>query len=119
MTSLGAFKKAFRQRLLDIHWQQWTTLGVASQLGLERNAAIDLEALMLSTLSLGKADKRLLTTATEWAMKNRHWVNLSRIKRIAQHYIVITKPLNTTLVTPEVFSLFLQYLKPVLKPRPV
>ncbi len=116
MTSREAFKKEFRERLLEIHWQQWTTLGIASRIGYKRNAAIDLEALLLSTLTLGRADKRLLTVAIEWTMKNRQWVNLSRINRIARHYIGINKPLNTALVTPEVFLLFLQYLKPALKP---
>jgi hypothetical protein len=115
MTSLKVFKKEFLERLLDIHWQQWTTLGVSSHLEQESNTTIDLEALMLSTLHAGKTDKRLLTVAMEWTSENRQWVNLSRINRIARHYITAKKPLNAALVTPEVHSLFLRYLTPNLK----
>ena len=105
MTSLEAFRKEFREKLLDIHWQQWTTLGIASQLGHERNTAIDLEALMLSTLNLGRTDKTLLTVAMEWTMKNRQWVNLSRINRIARQYMIMRKPPDRVLVTRTEFSL--------------
>jgi hypothetical protein len=115
MRSLGTFKREFRARLLDIHWRQWTTLGVASRLERGKNFTIDLEALAVSTLNLGMADKRLLAAATDWMAKNRQWLNLSRFNRIARCYCETEKTLNRVLVTREVVSLYLQFLKPASK----
>ena len=117
MASLETFKKEFRERLLTIHWRQWTALGISSGLEQEKNVAIDLEALMLSTMHLGIEDKRLLTVAMEWLIKNREWVNLSRVNRIARHYLATEKQLNRGLIAHEAFSLFQRYLKSPADPN--
>jgi hypothetical protein len=115
MISLETFKKEYRARLLDLHWSQWATLGVASRLEREKNAVIDLEALMISTLRLGLADKRLLTTAVDWMSQNRQWLNLSRFNRIARYYSKAERQLAPAIAIGDVVSLYLQYLKPATK----
>ncbi|RKY82730.1 hypothetical protein DRQ11_14060, partial [candidate division KSB1 bacterium] len=87
--SLKEFKERFSEGLLEIHWKQWSALGVASHVEPERNWLIDLEALVLSTLVLGLKDARLLNASIEWLIKNGGWLSLQRIKRIAK---VFTRP---------------------------
>ena len=87
--SLKEFKERFSEGLLEIHWKQWSALGVASHVEPERNWLIDLEALVLSTLVLGLKDARLLNASIEWLIKNGEWLSLQRVKRIAK---VFTRP---------------------------
>lgn len=82
--SLKEFKERFYNALLDIHWKHWTALGVVSHVKPERKWIIDLEPLIVSTLTIGLKDKRLLSSSIEWLIKNGEWINLSRLKRIAK-----------------------------------
>jgi hypothetical protein len=117
MESLRLFRNEFRKKLLAIHWRQWTSLGISSTHERESKSAIDLEALLLSTMHLGTEDKRLLTIALEWLLKNREWINLSRVKRIGGHYLAVQKPLNRGLISHEAFSLLQRYLKSSPEPE--
>jgi len=112
MISLGTFKREYKAQLLDLHWRQWSTLGVASQLGREKNTTIDLEALMVSTLRVGLADKRLLTTAVDWVTENPQWLNLSRFNRLTRQFGEAERPLTPAVSIGDVVSLYLRYLKP-------
>src|SRR4030066_590231 len=82
--SLREFKEKFYKVLLDIHWKHWTALGVASHVKPEKTRIIDLEPLIISTLTIGLKDKRLLSSSIEWLIKNGEWINLSRLKRIVK-----------------------------------
>lgn len=82
--SLKEFKEKFSEGLLEIHWRQWSALGIASHVEPETNWFIDLEALVLSTLVLGLKDARLLNASIEWLIKNGEWLSLQRVKRIAK-----------------------------------
>jgi hypothetical protein len=86
-----AFKEELKSKLLEIHWRQWSALGVATHVSPEQRWIIDLEALTLSTLTIGFEDKRLFSTCIEWLVKNAEWLNTARFKRIAG---VFTKPLS-------------------------
>lgn len=86
---LKAFREKFQNRLLDIHWQQWSALGIASHIVPETKWIIDLEALTVSTLAIGLQDRRLLAASIEWLVKNSEWINSARFRRIAG---VFTKP---------------------------
>lgn len=85
--SLNEFKEKFRDYLLEIHWKQWSALGVASHIRSEKYWIIDIEALIISTLSIGLNDKRLLSACTEWLIQNREWVNCSRLKRVSKGFM--------------------------------
>lgn len=117
MRSLKSCKKKYQEELLSIHWRQWTALGIFSTLEQEKRSAVDLEALFLSTIYMGIADKRLLTIAFEWILKNREWINLSRINRIARRYITIDQELKRSLVSTEVLSLVQNLLKSAVGSR--
>ena len=104
MTLLKGFREKFLDRLIQIHWRQWTSLGVASQIEEENNWIIDLEGLLSSTLFIGKFDKRLLSVSLEWINKNGEWLNSSRLKRIGNYFYKIDKRLNKHLVSQGVFE---------------
>ncbi|MBW2040035.1 MAG: hypothetical protein JRI46_10680 [Deltaproteobacteria bacterium] len=106
--SLKEFKERFADGFLEVHWRQWSALGVASHVRPEEKRLIDLEALALSTLTLGLEDTRLLNAAVEWLIKYGEWLNLPRLKRIAK---IFMRPLPEektqvrSLIEPPVFEL--------------
>jgi len=74
----------------------------------EKYWIIDLESLIISTLTIGLNDKRLLSSSVEWLIKNGDWMNLSRLKRIVK---IFSKPLPLSkehLLSPEIFDLLLE-----------
>lgn len=103
--SLREFKKKFFDDLLEVHWRHWTALGVASHVNPERYWAIDLEALILSTLTNGLYDKRLLSSSLEWLAKNSEWINISRLKRIIKTFTKPVPGLKKFLLAPEIIHL--------------
>ncbi|MCK4766493.1 MAG: hypothetical protein KAW12_30135 [Candidatus Aminicenantes bacterium] len=111
MESLTAFKEKLKEKLLDIHWQQWSALGVSSHIK-ETEHLIDLEALIISsTLIIANYDKRLFSSCLEWIKKNREWVSLSRVKQIGKYFLQVDKQLAKPLVIRELFECILMILK--------
>ncbi len=84
--SLQEFSRDFRSAFLNLHWKQWSALGVAAQVPPSAKWAIDLEALTLSTYAIGVHDRRLYQSALEWLQENRSWLNLPRLKRMGRIY---------------------------------
>jgi len=105
--SLKGFRKNFFNDLLEIHWKHWTTLGVASYIQPEKYWIVDLEALIVSTLTIGLLDKRLLSSSLEWLMKNGQWINLSRLKRISEFFKKPFPGAQEPLIVPEIFELLI------------
>lgn len=80
---LKDFRDDFRDRVLDLLWRQWTTVGVAgygNQWG--GGALIDPEALLLLTCTAGRYDVRLFDGMIEWMGHNGQYINVQRLKRI-------------------------------------
>ena len=103
--SLKEFKESFYNDLLEIHWKHWTALGAASHVKPEKYWIIDLEPLIVSTLTIGLSDKRLLSSFLEWLIKNGQWMNLSRLKRIMSFFMEPFPGIREHLMTPEIFEL--------------
>ena len=104
--SLKEFKERFYNDLIEIHWKHWTALGIASHVKPEKYWIIDLEPLIISTLTIGLRDKRLLSASLEWLIKNGEWMNLSRLKRIMNFFMEPFPGMKEPLITPEIFGLF-------------
>jgi len=104
--SLKEFKERFYNGLLEIHWRHWTALGVASHVKPERKWIIDLEPLIISTLTIGLQDKRLLSSSIEWLINNGEWINLSRLKRIVKVFSERFPGLKEPTFCPEILELF-------------
>lgn len=102
--SLNEFKQKFIDLQLDMAWRQWTALGVAGRVEPERKRAIDVEALIVYTVSIGHLDKRLLTVAIEWLTKNDEWINLSRLMKVLALYRRPVETLNNPVLSTEAYE---------------
>jgi hypothetical protein len=103
---LTEFKERFFDNLIEIHWRQWTALGVASHVKPEKTWIVDLEPLIISTLTIGLHDKRLLSSSVEWLIKNGEWINLSRLKRIVKVFSERLPELKAPPLYPEILEMF-------------
>ena len=103
---LREFKEKFFDSLIEIHWRQWTTLGVTSHVKPEKTWIIDLDPLIISTLGIGLHDKRLLSLSIEWLTKNGEWINLSRLKRVVKVFSERLPELRAPSLYPEIVELF-------------
>lgn len=97
MKLLTGFKETLKEKLLELHWQQWCTLGVSSYVKETKNI-IDLESLIISSLLMGNYDKRLLSACLEWIKNNKEWVSVSRIKQIGKYFSQVDPGLKKSLV---------------------
>ena len=104
-TSLEEFNKHIHNLILDIHWKQWECLGLGSRLEEEKSWIIDLEALLGSTIFIGQFDKRLFSSALEWAYEYGDWINVSRLKRIGAYYYKDDDRLNVPLAPKNIYEL--------------
>lgn len=117
MKLLKEFKEELLDNLLRVYWRQWSALGVASHLGEEDNWIIDPEGLIVSTLYIGKFDKRLLFASIEWLIQNKEWINLSRLKRISKNFCKIDKNLKDSLIHISLIDLLSRISKSKNKDR--
>ncbi len=80
---LTDFRPELRDRLLDLAWRQWTAAGLAGRVGPWSGSVIDPEALLLFSCTIGRHDQRLFDGIREWLEANGDFINVQRIKRIA------------------------------------
>jgi hypothetical protein len=79
---LNNFRDEYLSSLLDYLWQQWSALGVAGYSAGKPGRAVDLEALLLMTCTVGRHDPRLFDEMLDWLQLNGWLVNVARLKRI-------------------------------------
>jgi hypothetical protein len=65
-------------------WRLWSTLGVAGDSPQYQDCLIDLEALIILTVALGKSDPRLLEETLDWCSKFHHFVSISRLRTLVE-----------------------------------
>jgi DNA-binding transcriptional ArsR family regulator len=80
--SLIDFRAEFRDRLLDVLWRQWNTLGVSGHGTAWEAAPIDPEALLLVSCTVARHDARLFDAVLEWMRINGRYVNVQRVNRM-------------------------------------
>lgn len=88
-TLLTDFKNEYRDRLLEILWRQWTTLGVSGYGETWKGSVIDPEALLLISCTILRYDARLFDAVLEWLRINGRFVNVQRIKRMLKVEIFV------------------------------
>lgn len=81
-TSLRAFRDGYLETLLRFLWREWTALGVAGQERAVIRHAVDPEALLLFTCSLGRYDPRLFDEVMDWLRRNGRFLNIQRMRNI-------------------------------------
>ena len=82
-TPLTDFRPELRSRLLDLVWRQWTCAGLEGRIEAWSGSVIDPEALLLFTCTIGRHDQRLFDGVLEWLDINGNFINVQRLKRIA------------------------------------
>lgn len=79
---LTDFRLEFIERILEILWSQWTSLGIASHGRRWKGSVIDPEALLIFSCTFARYDARLFDAMLEWLTANGRYLNIQRIKRM-------------------------------------
>ena len=97
------FRETLRDKLLELLWRQWRTLGVSAH-GQETDHLLDLEALILATAAAGAHDRRLLEASHQWLRYFRGWVNLARLRRMSAAFARPNAPLKQPLIARQLWE---------------
>lgn len=84
--SLKDFREFFKERVLDILWDQWVSIGIS---GYKRNRGryyIDPEALLMISLPFSRYDPRLFDEIITWLIKHGNLINIHRLNSIIKQY---------------------------------
>ncbi|MCD4846678.1 MAG: hypothetical protein K8R76_00635 [Candidatus Aegiribacteria sp.] len=80
--SLKDFRLQLLDRMLDIVWSQWITLGISGNLPPTDRWILDPEALVLFTCNIGRYEPRVFDSMLEWLKVNQRFLNVQRLKTI-------------------------------------
>ncbi len=69
-------------RMLDLVWSQWTTLGISGNARPAKKWVLDPEALVLFTCTIGRYEARIYDSMLEWLGVNQRFLNIQRLKTI-------------------------------------
>ena len=81
-TLLKEFRGEFRERVLDLLWRQWISLGVSGHGQAWTQGVIDPDALLLASCTIARHDPRLFDAMLDWLAVNGGFVNVNRIHRM-------------------------------------
>ena len=79
-------KYQFQEHIFDFLWQQWTVLGVAGVTKSKDNRIIDIEALLLFSLSTCRYEPRLFDEIIDWLFHNGQFINVQRLQQIQKKF---------------------------------
>jgi hypothetical protein len=82
---LKIFRGQYRERLLDLSWRQWTTLGVPGHAQTIASSLTDPDALLIFSCFIARYDQRLFDEMLEWLGVNGSLLNIQRLKRMLPH----------------------------------
>ena len=94
---LTNFRQELLDRLLDLVWRQWTTVGVSGHGKPWTGSVIDPEALLLFSTTIGRYEARLFDTIQEWLRVNGQFINVQRLKRILKEEQFAGEPVLTAM----------------------
>ncbi len=83
MNSITLIQENLRDRVLDLAWRQWSSIGLAGTREVSRTL-VDPEALLVASMTLGRRDARLFDEILDWLVKNASLLDLARLRRIAR-----------------------------------
>lgn len=73
-------------RLVDLLWDQWSSLGLAGYVHAEPSHLVDPEALLLLSTRVARHDARLFDEILDWLRENGSRINLQRLRHIMKEY---------------------------------
>ena len=85
-TSPTEFKNAILNRLLDLLWRQWTSIGVPGYSASEESKVVDPEPLLMLTLTVARYDPRLFDAVLDWLHVNGEFMNVKRLQNLVKEY---------------------------------
>ena len=83
---LTSFRAEFHNRMLDLLWRQWTTLGITGQGSPFERTVLDPEALLITSCTIARHDPRLFDAILDWVNINGRYLNIHRLHRILTKY---------------------------------
>jgi len=82
--SVENFHSNLLERVLEILWSQWSTVGTYTSVSSPGAAVVDPEALVCATMWFGRYSPRLFDEAMDWLKTNDALISLDRLKSIAR-----------------------------------
>ncbi len=80
------------QRMVDLLWHQWSSMGVAGYARPDENRIIDPEALILATTRFGRYDSRLMDESIDWLVKFGNRISLQRLQGLNKNWPGVAAP---------------------------
>ncbi len=74
------------ERMVDLLWHQWSTIGVAGHARTGDDLIIDPEALLLATTRFGRHDSRLMDESIDWLVKSGRRISLQRLQGLHRNW---------------------------------
>jgi hypothetical protein len=84
--SPASFNDEFHDRMLDLLWRHWTTMGVAGQVAPVQRVVLDPEALLLVSCTVARHDPRLFDAILDWLKVNGRHLNIQRLQRMRKAF---------------------------------
>ncbi len=85
-TSFQHSLSQLNQRMVDLLWHQWSSIGVAGYARPDDKRIIDPEALILATTRYGRYDSRLMDESIDWLMKFGNRISLQRLQGLHKNW---------------------------------
>lgn len=80
------------QRMVDLLWHQWSSIGVAGTTLTDDLRIIDPEALILATTRYGRYDSRLMDESIDWLMKFGNRISVQRLQGLQKNWPGVANP---------------------------
>lgn len=74
------------ERMVDLLWRQWSSIGVAGHVRTGDDWIIDPEALLLATTRFGRHDSRLMDESIDWLVKFGRRISLQRLQGLHRNW---------------------------------
>jgi hypothetical protein len=85
-TSFQHSLSQLNQRMVDLLWHQWSSMGVAGYPRPDDKRIIDPEALILATTRFGRHNSRLMDEAIDWLVKFGNRISLQRLQGLHKNW---------------------------------
>ena len=80
------------ERMVDLLWRQWSSIGVAGYSSPGDDWIIDPEALILATTRFGRHDSRLMDESIDWLVKFGRRISLQRLQGLHRSWPGVADP---------------------------
>ena len=85
-TSFKISRNHLTERMVDLLWRQWSSIGVAGHARTGDDWIIDPEALLLATTCYGRHDSRLMDESIDWLVKFGRRISLQRLQGLHRNW---------------------------------